>query len=48
MSDGDELSSEEAKAQNALLLLCARIASDYEHEIDQFRERLAALRNSSK
>lgn len=40
----EELSPEEAKAQNALLLLCARIASDYEHEIELAREQQSMLR----
>ncbi len=35
----DELSPEETKAQNALMLLCARIASDYESEIETLQEK---------
>ena len=37
-----ELSPDEAKAQNALLLLCAQIAADYSSEIDALHEARAA------
>jgi hypothetical protein len=39
----DDLSPDEAKAQNKLLLLCARIASDYASEIETERERKLKL-----
>lgn len=40
----DELSREEAEAQNKLLLLCARIASDYATEIELLHEQRSMLR----
>ena len=44
----DDLSTEEAKARESLLLLCKRIADDYEDEIQEIMElreqrRVAAL-----
>lgn len=35
----DELSKEEAKARNELLLLCDKIASHYAHEIELMRKK---------
>lgn len=44
----DDLSTEEAKARESLLLLCKRIADDFEHDIQEIMElreqrRAAAL-----
>jgi hypothetical protein len=38
--DVDDLSPEEARAQNRLLLLCARIAADYKDEIEEAQRNL--------
>ena len=40
----DELSPEEAEAHNKLLLLCARLASDYAGDIEAIQERNSVLR----
>lgn len=43
IDDTGDLSPDEAKARDKLLLLCAKIASDYSYEIDELREAKAAL-----
>lgn len=47
IDDTDDLSEKESTARMKLILLCQRIASDYEHEIDEWRDARGKARDSA-